>query len=101
MTERQAAQTSATEYRLRLQGSEEQAREKWGQLRWIAWRLSIPHYKKGTAPMTPQQFHPFPWEGPTEEELQEKAEEYGFTNEEQSAGLNNLFKRLRANEQIR
>lgn len=79
LTERQAGLCSTREYFLRLEGWERAKRAKYELLRWEAWRLMAPYYKKGQAPTTPQDYLRFPWEEPTEEEIASHKDDSNLT----------------------
>lgn len=59
-------------------------------MRWLAWQILIPNFKKGRAPSTPQAFIRFDWEEPEEVEIKRKLESCKVT-EEQAEQLNMIL----------
>ena len=82
-----------------MQGYEDKERARWERTRWMAWQLSIPHYKKGQAPRTAKAFWTFPWEKTDEEELAERARANAGTTAEEAEGLNKLFGKIRRQDE--
>lgn len=76
------------EYWLRLDGFHRAQRRDYEGLRWLAWRLLAPYYKKGQAPHTPQAFWRFEWEVPELEDVPEP--EDCKLSEEQVGELNRI-----------
>lgn len=93
MTERQAGLTTMHEYRLRRDGFEKQAQERWELARWQVWRTLGAFCKR--IGNTAQAFQRFPWEESEGEERKRKAEQYRVTAGEADA-LNKLFESLAA-----
>lgn len=64
MTEKQAALTSLTEYRLRVYGYERQQRQSWEVARWTAWHIyaNNPYIKPAQKPRTPMDVCRFLWD---------------------------------------
>ena len=61
-------------------------------MRWLAWRLNSPHYKKGQAPRTASAYWPFPWEQEERrKEMEEMASRHQAMTEEEQERLNKLF----------
>lgn len=89
-TEREAALTSAHEFRLLQDGKQRETREKWEMLRWMMWQhvKMSPHIKN--KPNSPQQYLRFPWEKTQKEEVEEKFRNSKLS-EGQIAELNRIF----------
>lgn len=85
---------------MRLQGKDEDAKERWTIARWMMWQemLLSPNIKAFNKPKTPQAFCRFPWEESTEEELKRKVEEYRITPE-QEAELNRIMQEWEASKE--
>jgi hypothetical protein len=98
MTCREAAETSMTEYRLRVEGYQQRQRQEWEKARWqmfLAMQMH-PYIKK--KPSTPQDWIPFEWEKKqrkevdpsvyrmTEADKEKLAEIFGRKNKEKGNG---------------
>jgi len=59
-------------------------------MRWLAWQILMPSFKKGRAPSTPQALIRFDWEEPEEAEIKRKLESCKVT-EEQAEQLNMIL----------
>lgn len=91
-TEREAALTSWTEYRHLVRGKDDEQRSEWERTRWLAWRLSIVHYKKGMAPGSAKDYWPFPWEKAEEEaRMRDKAAQWTPPTADELAALDKII----------
>lgn len=101
MTERQAALTSMHEYIVRLKGKEKEEQRRYELARWAVWKMMAPHFKRGAAPKTAQDYCTFPWEKtskvaviPTNEEEAQAALERCRVSPEEAEALNRLFEKI-------
>ena len=83
-----------------MKGEDDRQRSEWERTRWLAWRLTIPHYKKGTAPRTAKDFWPFPWEQAEDEaRMRERAAQWTPPTAEELAALDRIFAKKNNTEQ--
>ena len=78
------------EYLLRSEGFTRARQLDYEHLRWLAWQMMMPHFKRGRVPASPRAFLRFGWEKMTEEEAAEKLAECKVT-EGETEELNRLI----------
>lgn len=92
MTRAQAARTSMTEYRIRVEGHEQDIHERYELARWEVWHqynLS-PWLKAGVRPKKPTDIIRFEWEGPVKKKRITRKQ--AIVSEEEAKALETLMK---------
>ena len=94
-TEREAALTSRRGYELLVKGKDAELRERMELARWTVFHIySQNPYIKPPRAKTPQAYLSFPWETPTEAEVEQAAQSC-HVSEAEAAELDRIFAELR------
>ena len=92
LDEREAALVTFRRLACLYKARELRVQQRWEMARWAVWQLSLPHYKKGQAPHTPQEFMPLPWEeAKRQQELEQSLAEWQPATASEMGILDDIF----------
>lgn len=95
MDEREAALVTFRRLACLYKARDLRVQQRWEMARWAVWQLSLPHYKKGQAPKTPEDFMPLPWEQERRQrEMEQSLAEWQPATGAEMGILDNIFNKV-------